>query len=185
MGRYRRSVSDVIRPARVDDAAVIRTIYAPFVEATAVSFEVEVPSVELYEDVLTTSVYPWLVLERNRDVVGYARAARFKDRAAYDWSVEVAVYLAEPARGKGAGKRLVAALLDELRAQGYMNAFAGITLPNDASVGLFESLGFERCALYQKVGFKLGEWHDVGWWQKALGDYGEPKSVPANDAADS
>ena len=183
---YGRSVNDVIRPARIADAPAIRAIYAPFVESTAVSFEVEVPPVEVYEEALDNSVYPWLVLERDGKVVGYAKSSRFHPRAAYVWSVEVSIYLAESARGSGAGKRLVSALLDELRNQGYVNAFAGTTLPNDASVGLFESLGFKRCAVQEKVGYKLDEWHDVGWWQKALVDYPDkPGPVPASGAADS
>ena len=183
---YGRRVDDVIRPARTEDAAAIRAIYAPFVEATAVSFEVEVPPLEAFERDLSSTIYPWLVLERDGEVVGYAKSGRFHPRAAYVWSVEVSIYLAESARGGGVGKRLVTALLDELRNQGYVNAFAGTTLPNDASVGLFESLGFKRCAVQEKVGFKLGHWHDVGWWQKALADYpDEPRPVPASDAAGS
>ena len=176
-------MTDQIRKATPRDAAAIRAIYAPFVESTAVSFEVEVPSLETYEAALSTTIYPWLVLERDGEIVGYAKSGRFHPRAAYAWSVEVSIYLAESARGGGVGKRLLVALLGELRKQGYVNAFAGTTLPNDASVGLFESLGFKRCALQEKVGFKLGRGHDVGWWQKALGDYpAEPSRVPANDA---
>ena len=177
-------MTDQIRKAAPGDAAAIRDIYAPFVESTAVSFELEVPPLDTFESALSTSIYPWLVLERDGEVVGYAKSGRFHPRAAYAWSVEVSIYLAESARGDGAGKRLLVALLDELRAQGYVNAFAGTTLPNEASVALFESLGFKRCAVQEKVGFKLGRWHDVGWWQKALTDYpAEPSRVPANDAA--
>jgi L-amino acid N-acyltransferase YncA len=177
-----RGVSDVIRAARVDDAPAIRAIYAPFVESTPVSFEVEVPPVESYEGSLQRSVYPWLVLDRDGEVVGWAKSSRFHPRASYVWSVEVSIYLSETARGGGAGKSLMTALLDELRDQGYVNAFAGTTLPNDASVGLFESVGFRRCALQEKVGYKLGKWHDVGWWQKALGPYPDPPPpVPASE----
>ena len=173
---------DEIRAARTSDAAAIRDIYAPFVEATAVTFETEVPSLDVYEAALADPLYPWLVLDRAGDVIGYVKASRFHDRPAYAWSVEVAVYLAEGARGSGAGKRLVTAMLDELRDQGYANAFAGIALPNPASVGLFESLGFERCARHKNVGYKLGAWHDVGWWQRALGPYPDsPPRVPANE----
>ena len=173
---------DEIRGAVPGDAAAIRAIYAPFVGSTAVTFELKVPSVGSYEAALSGTIYPWLVLERDGDVVGYVKASRFHERPAYSWSVEVAVYLAEAARGGGIGKRLVTAMLDELKGQGYANAFAGIALPNPASVGLFESLGFDRCALHKNVGFKLGSWHDVGWWQKALGPYpDEPPPVPASE----
>lgn len=171
---------DQIRSARRADAAAIRDIYAPFVESTPVSFEVEVPPLETYEAGIDRSIYPWLVLERDGEVVGWAKSGRFHPRASYAWSVEVSIYLSESARGGGAGKRLMDALLDELRGQGYVNAFAGTTLPNDASVGLFESLGFKRCAIQEKVGYKLGKWHDVGWWQKALGPYPDtPPTVRA------
>ena len=181
-----RLVSEVIRAATVADAAAIRAIYAPFVQATAVSFEYEVPPLRYYEDVLGASIYPWLVFERDGEVLGYAYGSRFHERAAYSWSVQVTVYLAEAVRGAGIGKRLITELLEVLRAQGYATAFAGVTLPNPASVGLFESLGFTRCARHKKVGYKLGKWHDVGWWQKALSDYpDDPPRVPPIEAAGS
>ncbi len=177
-------MADVIRDAEVADAAAIRAIYAPFVESTPVSFETEVPPLSRFEQELA-SIYPWLVVERDDTVIGYAKSGRFHPRAAYAWSVEVSIYLGDDARGGGIGTRLMTELLERLADQGYVNAFAGTTLPNDASVGLFESLGFERIAVQRKVGFKLGAWHDVGWWQKALSDYPvEPERVPANDAAD-
>ena len=179
---YPRRMVDEIRGAVPGDATAIRTIYAPFVEDTAVTFELEIPPVSHYVAALSDLLYPWLVLVRDGEVVGYVKASRFHDRPAYSWSVEVAVYLAEAARGSGAGTRLVTALLGELQQQGYANAFAGIALPNPASVGLFESLGFARCALHKNVGYKLGSWHDVGWWQKALGPYPkEPPPVPASE----
>ena len=179
-------MTDVIRDATPDDAEAIRAIYAPFVESTAVSFEIETPPIDVYEAAIAESVYPWLVLERDGEVVGYAKGGRFRDRAAYDWSVEVAVYIAESARGMGVGTRLMNALLDLLREQGYATALAGVTLPNPGSVALFESLGFTKVGVFENVGYKLGAWHGVGWWQRAIGDYpGEPKRVPASDAADS
>lgn len=181
-----RAMEGTIRRAEVSDAAAIRAIYAPFVENTAVTFELEIPPLEAYEGALADPVHPWLVYEHDGEVIGYVKASRFHDRPAYAWSVEIAVYLAENARGRGIGKRLVTAMLDELRGQGYANAFAGIALPNPASVGLFESLGFERCALHKNVGFKLGAWHDVGWWQTALGPYpSTPPPVPAGGPAGS
>lgn len=178
---------DQIRDARRSDAAAIRDIYAPFVKSTAVTFETEVPPLDAFERALSDPLYPWLVFVRYGEVTGFAKGSRFHERAAYAWSVEVTVYLAERSRGSGAGKRLITSLLELLREQGYANAFAGIALPNPASVGLFESLGFERCALHRNVGYKLGTWHDVGWWQKALGPYPhEPRPVPASESpADS
>lgn len=110
----------------------------------------------------------WLVAETQSRLVGYAYAAPFHPRSAYRWSAEVSVYLAESARGRGLGRSLVESVLEWLLRNGYVNAFAGITLPNPASVHLFESVGFEQVALQHSVGFKLGAWHDVGWWQRQL-----------------
>src|SRR5687767_2111905 len=112
-----------IRPATVEDAEQIRAIYAPFVEHTAVSFEVEVPPPSAYVEVLSAPRYPWLVAERAGEVLGYAKASPFKDRAAYDWSVELAIYVAENARGIGLGKVLITALMDELRTRGFVSVF--------------------------------------------------------------
>jgi phosphinothricin acetyltransferase len=163
-------VDYVIRPAAVGDAEQIRDIYAPFVRDTAVSFEVEVPPLEAYVEALSEKAYPWLVADRDGEVLGYAKASPFKDRAAYDWSVELAVYIGPSTRRSGVGRALVSALLDELRERGFVGVFAGTTLPNPGSIALFESLGFRHSGTFEKVGFKFGEWHDVGWWQRSLID---------------
>jgi phosphinothricin acetyltransferase len=173
-----REVDYVIRPAAVADAEQIRAIYAPFVENTAVSFEVEVPPVEAYTDALSRGGYPWLVADRDGEVLGYAKGSPFKDRAAYQWSVEIAVYIGPSARRSGVGTALVTALMDELRERGFVGVFAGTTLPNPGSIALFESLGFRHCGTYEKVGFKLGAWHDVGWWQRSLVDPHPPDPPP-------
>jgi phosphinothricin acetyltransferase len=114
------------------------------------------------------SSHVWLVAERSEELVGYAYAAPFHRRSAYRWSIEVSVYLREDARGQGLGRRLVGEVLEQARSRGFVNAFAGATLPNPASVKLFESLGFAQVAHQRAVGFKLGRWHDVGWWQLHL-----------------
>ena len=100
--------------------------------------------------------------------IGYAYAAPFHGRAAYQWSVEISIYLAKDARGSGLGRELLSELLDSLSQRGFVNAFAGIALPNPVSVRLFEAFGFEKVAQQRNVGFKLGAWHDVGWWQRQL-----------------
>jgi phosphinothricin acetyltransferase len=110
----------------------------------------------------------WLVAEERETVVGYVYAAPFHPRPAYRWSVEVSVYLAEEARGRGIGKRLVAELVDRLREMGFVNAFGGTALPNPASERLLESLGFKQVAVHESVGFKFGAWHDVSWRQLTL-----------------
>jgi L-amino acid N-acyltransferase YncA len=111
-------------------------------------------------------------------VAAYAYASRFHARPAYRWSVEVSVYVDGNHRGRGAGNALLRSLLRELDRCGFINAFAGVTLPNPSSVRLFEGLGFEQVAHYRDVGFKLGAWRDVGWWQKRLRDPPRSPSEP-------
>ncbi len=159
----------VIRLATVADAAEIAAIYQPFVAGTAVSFEREAPEAAQIEGrMLEGRGYPWLVATEADSVVGYAYAGPHRKRAAYDWTVETSAYLAADARGRGLGKALMTHLLDALTAQGFGLALAGCTLPNDASVGLHQHLGFETVGVYPRVGFKLGQWHDVWWGAKLL-----------------
>lgn len=112
--------------------------------------------------------HAWFVFEDGDEVLGYAYAAPLHSRAAYGWSVEASIYVAAGGRGRGVGQALLGHLLAELRERGFVNVFAGIALPNVASVGLFESFGFERVGVQKKVGFKLNAWHDVGLWQLQL-----------------
>lgn len=159
-----------IRLATMADAAAVHAIYAPVVQSTAISFELEPPSVEEMRGRIekTLPSWPWLVCERQSTVLGYAYASRHRERAAYQWSVDVSVYIAEDQRGRGIGRALYTALFAILRAQGYRNACAGITLPNPASVALHEAMDMRPVGIYRHVGYKLGAWHDVGWWQGAL-----------------
>jgi L-amino acid N-acyltransferase YncA len=155
-------------PAR--DAGSCAEIYAPHVEGSAVSFEEEVPDagemaarIERYG-----ASHAWLVAEREGRVVGYAYATAFNQRPAYRWSASVSVYVAAEARGSGVGRALYVALFERLREHGFRMACAGITLPNEASVGLHESLGFEQTGLNREIGWKQGAWRDVGWFQLEL-----------------
>jgi phosphinothricin acetyltransferase len=117
----------------------------------------------------TLAQLPWLVSEDAAGQVnGYAYASRYRERAAYQWAVETTVYLREDARGQGLGKALYAVLFDQLARLGYFQAFAGIALPNAASVALHESVGFQAIGIFRSVGFKFGAWRDVGWWQRSL-----------------
>ncbi len=159
-----RSLRYEIRDATIADAQAILEIYGPMVAATPVSFEEVILNQADIEARIQDS-HLWLVVEDVEEVVVYAYAARFHPRAAYRWSAEVSVYLSEKSRGRGVGRRLMSEVLTRLQALGYVNAFAGVTLPNPASVRLFESLGFEQIALQNQAGYKLGAWHDVGWWQ--------------------
>jgi len=159
-----------IRLARAEDAAAIGAIYAPFVTDTATSFELVAPTVgEVAARVESTLAYtPWLVWAEDGDVLGFAYASKHRERAAYRWSVDVSVYVHGKARRRGLGRALYTSLFALLRLQGFYAAHAGITLPNPASVGLHEAMGFRPVGVYRKVGFKMGAWHDVGWWQLPL-----------------
>ena len=119
---------------------------------------------------MTLPEHPWLVAERDH-VVGYAYAASHGSRAAYRWSTDVSVYVDQAARGQGVGRALYRALFKVLDLQGFREAFAGITLPNGASVALHESLGFVPVGIYRQVGWKLGAWHDVGHWQRRIAQW--------------
>jgi L-amino acid N-acyltransferase YncA len=169
-----------IRPARESDAGAVAAIYSPFVDHTAVSFETTPPGRDemLRRIVVTTAVYPWLVCELDGSVVGYAYATQHRVRAAYQWSVDTSAYVESPQQRRGVGRGLYASLLAVLRAQGFVNAYAGITLPNLASVGLHEAVGFTRIGVYERAGYKLGTWHDVGWWQLALQAHAESPAEP-------
>ncbi len=158
------------RSATVDDAPVIQAIYAPFVKHTPISFEEIVPIAdEMAERIAQTQErYPYLVAERDGRIVGYAYASQHRTRAAYRLSVDVTAYVTESAQRSGAGRALYSALLSALSDLGYHAAFAGITLPNAASVGFHEAMGFAPVGIFREVGFKLGRWHDVGWWQRLL-----------------
>jgi phosphinothricin acetyltransferase len=163
-------MSIIIRLAGDNDAAAIATIYAPFVAATATSFEVEAPSTdEIRRRVRETTVaYPWLVCVSDDGVAGYAYATSHRLRAAYQWSVETSVYVHETSRRSGVGRGLYTSLFAILAAQGFVNAYGGITLPNARSVALHESMGFLPVGVYRGVGHKAGAWHDVGWWHLLL-----------------
>ena len=165
-----------IRLATAADAAGVRAIYAPYVRETWVSFEADVPSVEEMAGRIEGAAprYPWLVADNGGAVAGYAYASAHRGRSAYQWSAEVSVYVAETHRRRGFARRLYGALVDVLQLQGFANAYAGIALPNEASVGAHEALGFEPVGVYRGVGFKLGAWRDVGWWALRLGDGAAP-----------
>ena len=154
-----------IRLANESDAEAVRAIYAPVVASTAISFEVEPPSVaEMARRIRELSgTYPFLVTDG-----AYAYASQHRTRAAYRFSVDVSVYVAEQARGRGLGRALYERLFAVLAAQGFFAAYAGIVLPNAASIGLHEAVGFERIGVYRGVGFKLSAWHDVAWYERTL-----------------
>lgn len=164
-------VQSLIRLATANDAPAIAEIYRPIVESTAISFETVAPDAdEMRRRIENLSgLFPWLVCESDGVIAGYVYASRHRERAAYRWSVDTSVYVDDRFRRRGIGHALYLSLFAVLNAQGYANAFAGITLPSPASVGLHEHLGFTSVGVYRRVGYKLGAWHDVGWWQRPLG----------------
>lgn len=169
-----------IRVATISDTAAIQAIYAPIVRDTAISFETEPPTVQTMQQRITDTLesWPWLVCEQQDAVVGYVYGSRHRTRAAYQWSVDVSVYIHARTRRSGIGRALYTSLFALLTLQGYYNCFAGITLPNPASVRLHESLGFTPVGVYRTVGYKLGVWHDVGWWQLPLQSGQDAPSPP-------
>jgi phosphinothricin acetyltransferase len=171
-----------IRSITLDDARAVSEIYAPFVSHAATSFETIPPdTTEIQRRIKTrTPKYPWLVFEAGGVVLGYAYGSEHRTRQAYQWSADVSVYTHERARKRGVGRALYTVLLDLLGRQGYFNAYAGITLPNPASVGLHESMGFTPVGVYSRVGFKLGRWHDVMWMQFRLSEEPAPTGEPTS-----
>ncbi len=171
-----------IRAATPDDAPRIAAIYAPFVIGGTVSFEIDPPDARAMRGRMAAGdgLYPWLVVTNGGDdgVVGYAYAGRFRDRPAYKYVVETSIYVAGDQQRGGAGRLLYEALIDTLRAQGFTQAIAAITLPNDASISLHESVGFRRAGVYREVGYKQGRWIDVGFWQCELNDSSVPPVEP-------
>jgi phosphinothricin acetyltransferase len=165
-----------IRHAARADAEAIAAIYRPAVVGSAISFETDAPGADEMERRVTTTFLraPWLVCTLDDVVAGYVYAAPHHERAAYQWSTNVAVYVRADQHRRGIGRALYTSLFALLRLQGYCAAHACITLPNPASVGLHEALGFRPVALYPAVGFKAGAWRDVGYWQLPLRERIDP-----------
>jgi len=174
-----------IRLADDGDAGAIAAIYAPIVESTTISFETVPPDRDEVARRLadTLASYPWLVCEIDGRAAGYAYATKHRVRAAYQWSVDASVYVDAAWRRAGVGRGLYRSLFAILAAQGFVNAFAGISLPNPASVALHEAVGFEPLGVYRRVGFKLGAWRDVGWWRLPLRSYDRPPIPPIDVVA--
>ncbi len=152
------------------DAADILAIYAPYCASSNITFEVAAPTLaQMAERIARIGCdYPWLVAEADGSIAGYVYATRFRERTAYRWAAEVAIYVAMNAQRRGLGRALYTSLFSILREQNYFKAIAGITVPNSASVGLHESVGFRHTGHFPGVGYKDGEWLDVGWWQLEL-----------------
>jgi phosphinothricin acetyltransferase len=163
-------MSLVVRPAEARDAAALAEIYAPSVLQRPTSFELRAPDAAEMATRLArvTSTWPWLVAEHDGEVLGYCHASAFAEREAYRWSVAVTAYVRDGHQRRGLGRAMYTRLFELLRRQGAVMAFAGITLPNEASVGLHRAMGFEPVGIYPNAGFKLGRWWDVAWYGLAL-----------------
>lgn len=163
-------MSPIIRLAREADAGQIQAIYAPIVRDTFISFETHIPSVEEMRERISHKLeqYPWLVVEHDGRLLGYAYAGRWRERAAYNWTVEVSVYVHPGAQRMRVGRAVYSALFDVLWLQGFVQATAGIALPNEASIRLHELMGFKGVGVFHHVGYKMGQWHDVNWMELQL-----------------
>lgn len=159
-----------IRLVRSTDAPQILEIYSYYIQKTAITFETEIPSiVDFYQRIENISkYYPWIVYEREGKIIGYAYANQHKHRSAYQWAVDVTIYLNIDSRGEGIGKKLYSVLFDILKPQGFYNVYAGIAQPNEISNKIHESFGFRKIATYKNVGFKLGKWYSVSWFELLL-----------------
>jgi L-amino acid N-acyltransferase YncA len=171
----------LVRDACEQDAAGCAAVYAPYVTDTAITFESAPPSdAEMAERIAAAQrSHAWLVLEDEGRVVGYAYGSRFEPRAAYRWACEVSVYVEIGRRRTGSGRTLYEALFRRLTDRGFRVAVAGMTLPNDASVGLHRAMEFEPVGTYRRIGFKHGSWHDVAWMQRTLAQGEDPPAEPA------
>lgn len=169
-----------IRTATPADAAGMLPIYAPHVLHDAITFETTVPSVEEFEDRINKGLqkFPWLVCEEEGSIAGYAYASTHREREAYQWTCESSVYVHGKYTGRGIGSGLYGVLFQLLKLQGLVNLYAGITLPNEASVALHKKCGFTAFAGYDNIGYKLGKWHKVGWWKLQLNEYNLTPSPP-------
>ena len=161
-----------IRQATEADAPALVAVYAPYVESTPVSFETVVPSVDEFAARIARSLSKWqhLVAECAGQIAGYAYGSAHRERAAYRFAVEVSAYVDPRFHRQGIGSALYRRLFEDLTAKGYCTAFAGITVPNDASVGMHRNVGFEMIGVFRNIGWKFDRWHDVAWMQRTLRD---------------
>jgi L-amino acid N-acyltransferase YncA len=167
----------IIRLANEKDAEGILAIYAPYISNTSYTFETEVPTQKSFAQRINEYLirWPWLVCQTDGKITGYAYGSRYRERTGYQWCVESSVYVHDDFQRSGVANALYRSLIGILKLQGYRNVYAVINLPNDKSVAFHESCGFQYLTTYTNVGYKLGKWKNVGWWQLTINDYtGEP-----------
>jgi len=171
-----------IRAATLDDAEAIAAIYGPYVLQSPATFETIPPDAAEIRGRIEgiTKSFPWLVAEGDDGIEGYAYASLHRDRPAYQWAADASAYVKPDNHRRGIGRQLYTELFDIVKRQGYTNVFAGITLPNEASVGLHRAMGFELVGVYRQIGYKLGAWHDTSWWQLRLQEDTAEPSPPVS-----
>lgn len=170
----------MIRLAQPSDAKGILDIYAPYIRDTSFTFETEVPTVDAFAQRISDYLYnwPWIVCEIDGKIAGYAYGARYRERVAYQWCVESSIYIHDDFQRAGIARALYEALLAILKKQGFVNVYAVINLPNEKSVKFHENCGYKWFATYEKVGYKLGKWKNVGWWQCIVNEYVDEPPAP-------
>jgi L-amino acid N-acyltransferase YncA len=175
----------IIRAIAIADAKAVLNIYKPYIETTAITFETSMPSIQDFTERIksNTEKYPWLVAEDQGRIIGYAYASKHRDREAYQWCVESSVYVMEEYHSKGIAKELYATLFEILQQRGYVNVYAGITLPNPKSHSFHAKMGFEPIGIYKNIGYKLGKWHDVAWLVKTINLHTKDPLVPVKNKA--
>ena len=169
-----------IRRVEEKDAREILDIYSPFISHSAVSFETTVPGLQEFTEriISYTRKYPWIVAEKEGKILGYAYAGKHREREAYQWSVESSVYVHPGFYGQGIGHQLYSTLFTLLKQMGFVNVYAGVTLPNEKSIRLHRKMGFQDIGIYRKIGYKQGSWHDVLWMALTIHEQGANPAPP-------
>lgn len=172
-------MNQIIRLADINDSNSILKIYEPYIKNTAISFETEVPSLSEFSNRIEKIInkYPFLVYEIDKNIVGYAYAAQYKERAAYKYNVETSIYILMEYHGKGIANKLYDKLFKILYELSYINAYACYTLPNIKSKKFHRKYGFKEIGTYKKTGYKFDQWHDVIWLYKKIQDHKSPKKI--------
>jgi L-amino acid N-acyltransferase YncA len=169
-----------IRLIKNDDNKEALEVYKPYVVSTSITFEYDVPSLDDFSTRIETiaNEYPWLVCLKDDKIIGYAYASKHRYKTAYQWSPESTVYLSSDYHRKGIAKILYKTLFSILRLQGYINVYAGVALPNIKSEEFHKALGFYEIGDFKKIGYKLGKWHDVRWFQLHLTEHIDNPPIP-------
>ena len=173
-------MNEIIRLANISDSNSILLIYSPYIENTAVSFEIETPAIEEFADRISkiSEKFPYLVYCVNGNIIAYAYASKHAERAAYNYDVDLSIYVLPQYHGRHIATKLYSCLFEILKEQGFYNAYASYTEPNIKSKCFHEKFGFSTVGTYHKVGYKFDKWHDLTCLEKNITDYNKkPKDV--------